>query len=475
MKKTNKELKKALKERELRLLLQEKARRSLLDFVTYTKPDYIHSTFSRKICSALDKFLDDVLAGKRPILLLHAPPQHGKSELVSRRLPPYIFGRYPHMRIAACSYAADLARDMNRDVQRIMLDDDYATLFPGISLNPKRVVTQEDQALRNSERFDIPGARGYYICAGVGGPLTGKSVDIGIIDDPIKNESEARSTTIKKSIEGWYNSVFLTRLSKNSGQIIMMTRWVLDDLAGVIKKNNPKAKILNFAAVTDEKALVPELHPYEKLMETKAMLSPAQWSAMYQQSPIQEGGNIFQDKWIRRWNNKNLPDFFDEKISSWDMSFKDTQGTSYVTGQLWGRAGVNYFLLDQVRKRMDFVETVRAVQNFDEKHPDTMGILIEDKANGPAVMSTLSNEISGLIAINPEGSKISRAYAITYLFAGGNVYIPEDSFAPWVKDYIAELVAFPAGPEDDQVDGTTQALNHLKHSGLAVWEALGGK
>ncbi|MFR1533586.1 MAG: terminase, partial [Bilophila wadsworthia] len=93
---------------------------------------------------------------------------------------------------------------MNRDVQRIMLDDSYKAVFPDVWLNPKRVVSMENQALRNSDRFDIPGTAGYYVCTGVGGPLTGKSVDIGIIDDPIKNEAEARSAVVKKTIKGWY-------------------------------------------------------------------------------------------------------------------------------------------------------------------------------------------------------------------------------------------------------------------------------
>lgn len=192
------ELDALLVERNRRVLEAELARRNMAAFVSFTKRDYCHNRFSRAVCEALDLFLEDVRAGKRPILILQAPPQHGKSELVSRRFPAYAFGRFPFLRIAACSYASDLARDMNRDVQRIMLDDSYKAVFPDVWLNPKRVVSMENQALRNSDRFDIPGTTGYYVCTGVGGPLTGKSVDIGIIDDPIKNEAEARSAVVKK-------------------------------------------------------------------------------------------------------------------------------------------------------------------------------------------------------------------------------------------------------------------------------------
>ena len=466
-------LEEALRERRLRILQAEQARRSFAAFVSYTFPGYRHSAFSLAVCEALDQFLREAVAGLRPILILSAPPQHGKSELVSRRFPPYIYGLFPEFRIAACSYGADLARDMNRDVQRIMMDELYGALFPEIRLNPKRVVTIEGQALRNSDRFDIPGHKGYYVCAGVGGPLTGKSVDIGIIDDPIKNEEEARSPTVKRSIQRWYETVFLTRLSKHSGHIIMATRWAMDDLAGVAAKNNPKARVLTFPAISDAgEPLVPELHPLDKLLETKASFSPTQWSALYQQRPVPEGGAIFQQDWIQRWNVGSLPDFFDETVLSWDMAFKGTDSSDYVVGQVWARKGVGYYLLHQARARMTYTVSKAAVRTMAAQYPQALGVLIEDKANGPAVMDDLRDEVAGLIPVQPDGSKVARAYAVTPLWAGKNVFIPEDDYAPWVPDFVDEIVTFPAGAHDDQVDAMTQALRYLKAHGLAVWEAL---
>lgn len=466
------ELDALLVERNRRVLEAELARRNMAAFVSFTKRDYCHNRFSRAVCEALDLFLEDVRAGKRPILILQAPPQHGKSELVSRRFPAYAFGRFPFLRIAACSYASDLARDMNRDVQRIMLDDSYKAVFPDVWLNPKRVVSMENQALRNSDRFDIPGTTGYYVCTGVGGPLTGKSVDIGIIDDPIKNESEARSAVVKKTIEGWYNTVFLTRLSKLSGQIIMATSWAVDDLAATVAKKNSRARVLKFPAIDEDgEALVPELHPLEKLLEVKALLSPGQWSALYQQTPIAEGGNIFQEDWIRRWDASTYPPYFEEVIASWDMTFKDTDGSDYVVGQVWGRFGPNHYLLDQIRKRMGFTASKAAVLAMLAQWPQVTAVLIEDKANGPAVLDALRGEVPGLIPVLPDGSKVARAYAVTPLWAGGNVWIPEDD-AVWTRDFVEELVAFPAGAHDDQVDAMTQALRYLRSHGLAVWEAL---
>ena len=463
----------ALREQQLRALQAEQARRNMSSFVSYTKPDYTHNPFSIAVCRELDAFLVDVMAGKRPVLVLQAPPQHGKSELVSRRFPAYAFGRYPNIRMAACSYGDDLAQDMNRDVQRIMMEDAYKGIFPESYLNPKRVVTVEGQALRNSHRFDIVGKRGYYVCAGVGGPLTGKSVDIGIIDDPIKNEQEARSSAVKRGIEGWYNTVFLTRLSKLSGHIIMATSWATDDLASTVVKTTKQARHLKFPAINDRgEPLVPELHPLDKLLETKSKLSPAQWSALYQQTPVQEGGNIFQEAWIRRWTRPMLPEEWDELLFSWDMTFKDTDGSDFVVGQVWARKGINYYLLHQVRERMGFTASKQAVKTMAAQFPTYMAVLVEDKANGPAVLDALRDEISGLIAIEPDGSKVSRAHAVTALWAAGNVWIPEDDHALWVRDFVEEVISFPAGGHDDQVDAMTQALRRMKTHGLSVWEAL---
>ncbi|WP_272539166.1 terminase family protein [Providencia sp. PROV197] len=168
---------------------REIARRSLHEFIQYINPEYITSHFSQTVCDALDQFLVDMMDGKRPKLILGAPPQHGKSDIVSRYLPAYFFGKYPNMRVGALSYSSDLAGDMNTDVQRIMMSAEYRVLFPKSWLGnkPENGISVK----RNSDEFGIANHKGSYVCAGVGGPLTGKKVDLGIIDDPIKNSKEA--------------------------------------------------------------------------------------------------------------------------------------------------------------------------------------------------------------------------------------------------------------------------------------------
>ena len=154
------------------------------------------------------------------------------------------------------------------------------------------------------------------------------------------------------------------------------------------------------------------------------------------------------------------------------MTFKDTDGSDFVVGQVWGRSGPDYYLLDQDRARRGFTASREALLHLYNRYGETGAVLVEDKANGPAVLDALRGDLSGLLPVEPDGSKLARAYAVTALWASGNVHIPEDDFAPWVADFVEELVSFPAGAHDDQVDAMTQALRHLKSHGLSVWEAL---
>ncbi|MDE1484280.1 phage terminase large subunit [Xenorhabdus bovienii] len=450
---------------------REIARRSLHEFIQYINPEYITSDFSRQVCAALDEFLIDMMAGQRPILILGAPPQHGKSDIVSRYLPAYFFGKHPDKRVAGLSYGKDLASDMNRDVQRIMMSEEYKKLFPESELNARRVVTIEVEAKRNSETFEIVGRKGVYISQGVGGPLTGKKVDLGIIDDPIKNAKEALSPTTKSGIWNWYISTFKTRLSKNCGEIIMATRWATDDLSGKVIEASGKARVLAFPAINEHgEALVPELHPIDALLEKKALFGDYFWSAMYQQSPKPSGGTIFKEDWVRYYLPKDLPEKFDKVIHSWDMTFKDSEGTDYVVGQVWGKKGANSYLLHQTRARMTFTETLKAVKQMAKDFPEGRRKLVEDKANGPAVIDTLKNTISGLIPVEPDGSKVARAHAVTAEWEAGNVWFPHPDIEPWIKGTVDEITTFPVGANDDVVDAMTQALRDLyqKKRGISM-------
>ena len=469
------------------LLKRREARRQLAAYITYTNPKYKQSGFSAAVCAALDLFLDDVQAGRRPILVLQAPPQHGKSEIVSRKLPAYILGRFPDWRVGGASYSDELANAMAQDVRRNLADDRHRKLFPQPAEKRRYDVNRIGE-------FTAPGGSGGYLGVGVGAGLTGRPLDIGIIDDPVKNEKEALSPTVKEGHWNWYQSVFTTRLSENSGQIIMATSWAEDDLPGRVMshfKGDPRLTVLRFPAINmrgevgynpqlPEGPLVPELHSLAKLQETKGLLSDYWWAALYQQNPRPLGGNVFKEDGVRYYLPKDLPAKFDKVLASWDCTFKDTDGTDYVVGQVWGKAGANSYLLAQVRQRMSFTKTVREVVTLREAWPRIREILIEDKANGPAVIDTLKASVPGIIPIEPDGSKLARAHAVSSYWEAGNVWLPHPDIAPWVKDLVAELTTFPASANDDQVDALTQALrrlyplfNRLKITQEALNKAMG--
>lgn len=469
------------------LLRRREARRTVAAYIGYTNPKYRASGFSAAVCAALDLFLLDVQAGRRPILILQAPPQHGKSEIVSRKLPAYILGRFPDWRVGGASYSDELANAMAQDVRRNLADDRHKKLFP----QPEE---KRRYDVNRTGEFTAPGGSGGYLGVGVGAGLTGRPLDIGIIDDPVKNEKEALSPTVKEGHWNWYQSVFTTRLSENSGQIIMATSWAEDDLPGRVMshfKGDPRLTVLRFPAINmrgevgynpqlPEGPLVPELHSLAKLQETKGLLSDYWWAALYQQNPRPLGGNVFKEDGVRYYLPKDLPAKFDKVLASWDCTFKDTDGTDYVVGQVWGKAGANSYLLAQVRQRMSFTKTVREVVALREAWPRTREILIEDKANGPAVIDTLKASVPGIIPIEPDGSKLARAHAVTSYWEAGNVWLPHPDIAPWVKDLVAELTTFPASANDDQVDALTQALrrlyplfNKLKITQEAINKAMG--
>jgi predicted phage terminase large subunit-like protein len=147
-----------------------------------------------------------------------------------------------------------------------------------------------------------------------------------------------------------------------------------------------------------------------------------------------------------------------DQIQSWDCSFKDLDTSDYVVGQVWGRVGSMYFLGHQVRARMDCPATVATIRRVSDDWPGSLAKLIEDKANGSAVIQMLSQEIPGIIPVNPLGGKVARAQAVSPLVEAGNVYLPHPEWQPWVNDFIEEFVQFPNGAHDDQVDAMTQAL-----------------
>jgi predicted phage terminase large subunit-like protein len=196
------------------------------------------------------------------------------------------------------------------------------------------------------------------------------------------------------------------------------------------------------------------------------------WNALYQGRPSPVEGGIFKREWFEGQFYNIAPWFVrddgscvvagaDDLLISWDMTFKDTDGTDYVAGGVWARWGADAYLLDRVKRRMDFPASRHAVVALRAKWPQAVLTIIEDKANGPAVIASLKHVVPGLVAEEPQGGKVARAHAVAPLAESRNVHLPDPSIAPWVDEYLTELCTFPTAKHDDEVDQTTQALNRL--------------
>ena len=237
-------------------------------------------------------------------------------------------------------------------------------------------------------------------------------------------------------------------------------------------------KLINYPAIAehDEKyrregeALHPDRYPLSDLREKQATMPPSEWAALYQQRPIPAGGGVFKEDWINYYTTP--PAEFDKIVLSWDMTFKDSDGSDYVVGAVWARAGGQFYLLDQVRGRWDFVTTMHQFIALSKKHKKAMRKLVEDKANGSAIIDTLKTQIPGIIPVTPTESKEARASAIATLWEAHNVFLPSPEIAPWIRSFTDELLSFPAGAHDDQVDAMTQALQDLQHGGRITLENI---
>ena len=455
-------------------ILRRKAKTHLSDFIRYLHPDYMMGWVHQEICDTLDKFIADVRARRAPRLIICMPPRSGKSEIVSRNFPAFAFGVNPDLQIIACSYSADLTSRFNRDVQRLTDNDRYRRVFPDTTLNSQNVkVSAKGSYIRTSDLFEIVNHKGAYRSTGVGGGITGQGAECLIIDDPFKDRAEADSATIREKVWDWYTSTAYTRLSDGGGVIVMATRWHQDDIIGRLVRNaedgsGDKFTVINYPAIAEHdephrkqgEALHPERFSLERLLSIQRTIGSRDWAALYQQRPVPKEGALFKLDNFKRYNEKSKPAQFDLMIGSWDMTFKDNKTNDFVVGQIWGRKGADFYLIDEFRGQWDFVKTLDIFVNVAEKYHNVNAWLVEDKANGSAIISTLKKHISGIKPITPKESKIARAEAIGTYIESGNVYIPEQ--ANYVNDLEFEIVNFPAVEHDDQIDSMTQALNYFR-------------
>jgi predicted phage terminase large subunit-like protein len=306
---------------------------------------------------------------------------------------------------------------------------------------------------------------------GFDGSVTGRRVDVLIIDDPVKNYDQVATPEAREHTWQTYRQVLLTRLNPGAIQVVIATRWHEDDFAGRLLTQADPWTVIRLPALAEEGDLLgrelgeplwPEHHSLQMLQGRQTQLGNADFSALYQQRPVPAGGGLVKRKWFRYWAEP--PSVLDECLMSWDMSFGTlSEGASYVVGQVWARRGADIYLLDQVRAQMTMPQTVEAMRELGRKWPQAVLKLVENTANGPAVIQTLQHTVGGLVPVDPKGGKLARLQAVLPLIEAGNVHLPQG--AGWGEDFLVEVTAFPTGRYDDQVDAMSQALERfLPHS-----------
>ena len=450
--------------RELSRLLapDDAARSDLIAFTQRMFRGYQAAPHHRAIAAKLQA----VAAGDPLRLIVTMPPRHGKSTLAAEHFPAWFLGNHPDKRVIGCSHTQYLADRFSRLARNKLQDPRW----------PFEVIRLAGD-LRNVRAWDLAGHRGGYVAAGVGGPITGHGADLLLVDDPVKSAEEADSQAYRDRAWEWWTGTAATRLEPGGAAVVIGTRWHEDDLIGRLLQSG-RWDVLHLPALSaDGDPLWPERYDAAALAAIKQEVGSRTWEAQYQGRPSPAEGGAFKRSWWRYY--REAPADLAEQAQSWDMTFRETKAGSYVVGQVWGRRAADCYLLDQVRFRGDFPATVQAFRALSAKWPRAVRKLVENKANGPAVVAALRHEVAGIVEVEPAGGKLARASAVAPAVESGNVWLPDPSVAPWVGDFVEEAAAFPFGANDDQVDGMSQALlpwlvrQPVRRVGRAVEDALG--
>ena len=412
------------------------------------------------ICNQIDEFITKETGNAYDIMVLSIPPQHGKSLSVTETLPSWYLGKNPDKSVIVLAYGDDLAQRFGRrNKEKIEM---FGKIFFDISLSKSKSANDD---------FELDGRKGRMITRGIMAGVIGNPAHLLIIDDPVRTREEAYSAVTREKIWQEWMSSAKTRLAGGAKVILIMTRWHEDDLAGQILKTEKNAVHINIPCEAEDndvlgrkkgEGLFPEIGKgtaWKDQMKASYIAGEGldAWNAMYQGRPSVQGGNIFKRDWFKFYTD--LPTMY-QTIISVDAAFKDTKTSDFVAIGVWGKSGANVYLLDLINERMDFVRTLEVIRLMKRKYAEANMVLIEDKANGSAIISTLRQEIMGIVPVEPLGSKESRAYAIQPFVMAGNVWLPKN--APWVEDYLDQMMRFPKSSKDDMVDMTTQALVRLK-------------
>lgn len=458
---------------------RELSARSFHDYVQVAWPlveparEFVDNWHVQAIC----EHLEAVVAGEINRLVINVPPGSMKSLSCCVFFPSWTWAaRAANRKFIYSSYSDTISRRDSVRTRRIIESEWYRQRWGN------KVVPNKDEW--SSRKFSNTQS-GFRMMTTISGGVTGEHADIQVVDDPIKplevtGTMKVTASTLEKVVE-WWDGTMASRLVdfEKSARIIIMQRLHQGDLAGhVLRAGGYEHLCLPMEFVPERKChtsigfedprtspgelLWPSRVPANAVANLKHELGARGAAAQLQQEPSPAAGAIFMRNQVQHY--KTAPRF-DQMIQSWDCTFKES-GSSFVVGQVWGVKDAEFYLVDQIRERLSFSGTCDAIRQLSAKYPRAVAKLVEDKANGPAVADALKKELSGIKLVDPQGGKEARANAVEPLWEAMNVWLPDPAKAPWVLDFIEELVAFPASVNDDQVDAMSQALTYLRRRNM---------
>lgn len=432
------------------------------EYVQYTsRGQWKKTKFHRYLCEAIQDFIETDTGHAYDILVLSVPPQHGKSTSVTETLPSWYLSKFPNRHCIIASYNENFAERFGRRNKDKIAQ--YGEAIFGSCLGTKASNTD----------FEMGSGAGGCVSRGMLSGITGNPGHLIIIDDPLKTREEAYSQTTRDKIWEEWNFSIKSRFQSQTKVVVIMTRWHDDDLAGRIIKNENNVTVINLPleAEADDPlgrkvgdALCPELGKdnawvkefKEGFLRTEG--GTMAWNALMQGHPTSEDGNMLKREWWQYYDE--LPECGDWLMSV-DATFKDGDDNDYVAIQVWGKRDANMYMVDRLKRHLDLPSTMREIRRLKNLYPQIRVILIEDKANGTAATQFLRHEIPGVIAVNPQGGKVSRVNAVSGAIESGNVWLPKNK--AWTHEFVDECAAFPKGVHDDEVDACSQALTRFMY------------
>jgi predicted phage terminase large subunit-like protein len=466
----------AIAEPDFDLMRSTLCERHLYDFTKASWPlvdamQFIGGWHMEAIC----EHLEAVSYGQIRNLMVNVPPRFSKSTLTSVMWPAWEWGprNLPGSQWLCMSYGARLALRDSRKCRDIIQSDWYQDHWG----HQFRLVGDQNA----KERYDND-HHGYRIASSIGGMGTGEGGSRLVVDDP-HNVRDIESDTIRMGVLDWWDAVMPTRMNdpKHGSNILIMQRSHHMDLAGHIEAQDdgswvwlmlpmeyePRRSKVTFNGWKDKRTkegelLCPERFGKAEVDGLKRRLGAHNYAAQCQQAPSPLEGSILRRDWWKYYNERPNLEEMEIVFQSWDLAFKSLATSAYVAGGVWCAKGSNIYLIDRIRDHLSFTETLQAIRSMTQKWPLCTAKFIEDTANGPAVMDTLKNEISGMIPVKAAGPKEGRAFAVSPDVEAGNVWLPSMALCPWVDEYVEQLAQFPRGAYKDDMDMTTQAIMQIR-------------